>query len=156
MSRSDDWLRVRRDERQALLDRAVEMLAADRRVAAAWLVGSLGRDAADDLSALDLWVVVEDDHMAAIAADRRAFAARIGRPVLVQEAPRNAPPGGAYLLVLYHGEAGSQQVAGTGSRGPAPASQSGHGCCSTASAFPRPSPPRRLPTRPCAAPPSSS
>ena len=110
MSRSDDWLRVRRDERQALLDRAVEMLVADRRVAAAWLVASLGRDAADDLSDLDLWVVVEDDHMPAIAADRRAFAARIGRPVLVQEAPRNAPPGGAYLLVLYPGEAGSQQV----------------------------------------------
>ena len=36
--------------------------------------------------------------------------AAVGSPLLILEAPQNAPAGGAYLLVLYPGQAGPQQV----------------------------------------------
>ncbi|HET9015608.1 MAG TPA: hypothetical protein VFN57_08425 [Thermomicrobiaceae bacterium] len=94
---------------QPLLDRATKFLAADPAVAAAWLAGSLGRDEADDLSDLDLWAAVEDGHMPRVVAARHDLVARLGQPLLVQEATWNVPSGGAYLLVLYPGEAGPQQ-----------------------------------------------
>jgi len=110
MPRSESWLPVRRADRQALLDRTIDVLVADQRVVAAWLTGSLGRGVADDLSDLDLWVVIQDEQMASIAADPAAFARQIAQPLLIQEAPWNAPADGAYLLVLYPGQAGPQQV----------------------------------------------
>ena len=38
--------------------------------------------------------------------------AGVGRALLLEEAPQNAPPGGGYMLVLYGGQAGvgPQQV----------------------------------------------
>ena len=42
--------------------------------------------------------------------NRRAHAARPARPVLVMDNMANAPPEGAYLLVLYAGEVGPQHV----------------------------------------------
>lgn len=106
----DDLLPARRAERAALLQRATDLLAADRRVVAAWLGGSLGRGEADDLSDLDLWVVVADEDCSGVIAGRHEYAARLGRPLLVLEAPQNAPVGGGYLLALYGGTAGPQQV----------------------------------------------
>jgi hypothetical protein len=53
---------------------------------------------------------VRDADVAAVLAERRAFVARPGSPLLVQDLPRNAPPGGAYLLVLYPGGAGPVHV----------------------------------------------
>src|SRR3954462_10102174 len=100
----------RRAERDALLARTVSMLHADPRVVAAWLTGSLGRGDGDDLSDFDVWIIVRDDAMAAVAAERQAIIARIGTPVLIQEAPHNAPPGGAFLLVWYEGAAGVQEA----------------------------------------------
>jgi hypothetical protein len=105
-----DELAHHRAERDAFLARAVAMLRADPRVVAAWLTGSLGRGDGDDLSDLDVWIVVRDDAMAAVAAERQAISARIGTPVLIQEAPHNAPPGGAFLLVWYEGAAGLQEM----------------------------------------------
>lgn len=107
---ADELLRRREDERDLLLRRIVAVLAADERVVAAWLGGSLGRGRGDAWSDLDLWVVIADEHAAAVTEGRRTFVAAVGPPVLVEEAPRNAPAGGAYLLVLYGGEAGAQQV----------------------------------------------
>lgn len=106
----DDLLRARRAEREALLWRATDLLAADRRVVAAWLGGSLGRGEADDLSDLDLWVAVADEDCPTVVAGRREYASRFGRPLLVLEAPQNAPAGGGYLLTLYGGKAGPLQV----------------------------------------------
>jgi predicted nucleotidyltransferase len=107
---SVESLQIRREERAALLQRAIEVLTEDGRVVAAWLFGSLGRGDGDDLSDIDLWVVVADEHMEAVRSIRRDYILSLGKPLLIEEAPQNAPPGGAYLLVLYGGEAGPHQV----------------------------------------------
>lgn len=77
---------------------------------AAWLGGSLGRGTADVWSDPDVWVIVADDEAANVNAARRELVAAVARPVLVEEAPENASPGGAYLLVLYGGATGAHQV----------------------------------------------
>lgn len=105
-----DLLRARRAERDALLARLTALLMDDARVVAAWLFGSLGREDADELSDIDLRVIVADDSRDAIEAMCREYVARLGTPLLVEEAPRNAPAGGAYLLVCYDSPAGLQYV----------------------------------------------
>jgi predicted nucleotidyltransferase len=105
-----ELLQTRHAEHEALLHRAVALLQADMRVLAAWLFGSRGRDTADALSDTDLWIVTTDVDSAAVMAERRECVARVARPVLVHEVLGNAPPHGAYLLVLYPGQAGPHQV----------------------------------------------
>jgi hypothetical protein len=86
------------------------LLEGDDRVVAAWLFGSLGRGDGDALSDLDLWVVVDDEHIGEIVAARREYVAGPGEPLLIEEAPQNGPAGGGYLLALYEGKAGPHQV----------------------------------------------
>ena len=105
-----DLLHTRRAERDALLERITALLMEDTRVVAAWLFGSLGREDADDLSDIDLRVIVADQFSEAINAARREFVARFGKPLLIEEAPGNAPAGGAYLLVFYESRTGLQHV----------------------------------------------
>jgi len=100
----------RRLERDALLARIVAVLEADRRVCAAWLFGSLGRGDEDDLSDIDVWVIVDDEHAEAVKAARREYVTQIAEPLLIEEAPQNAPPEGAYLCVLYPGQTGPLPV----------------------------------------------
>jgi Nucleotidyltransferase domain len=100
----------RRAERDALLGRLARFLQEDDGVAAAWLAGSLGRGDADDLSDLDVWVVVQDEAIGAIRSDPCAWTARLAPPLLALPAPQNAPAGGAYLLALYEGTTGPHQV----------------------------------------------
>lgn len=97
-------------ERTDLIAQATEILRADERVVAAWLAGSLGRGDADAYSDVDLWVVVRDADMAAVREGRRLFVEALRPPVLISEAPQNAPPGGAYLWTLYPGKYGPQHV----------------------------------------------
>ncbi len=106
----DDLLQIRRQERAALLERIDASLRLDERVVAAWLGGSLGRRTADAWSDIDVWVIVADEHSAAVNVARRQFVAAIQTPALIVEAPENAPPGGAYLLVLSSGRTGAHQV----------------------------------------------
>ncbi|MBA2277205.1 MAG: nucleotidyltransferase domain-containing protein [Chloroflexia bacterium] len=103
-------LHQRQKERDDLLATIMETLRADERVVAAWLAGSLGRGDADALSDLDLWVIVENDAIASIAADPRDFVASIAEPCLVIEEPRNASRGGAYLFTHFPGDTGAHQV----------------------------------------------
>ena len=103
-------LRARRAERDALMGRLTKLIEGDDRIAAAWLFGSVGRGDADDLSDLDLRVVVRDEHIDEVCAGRKAYAGQAGEAVLVQEAPQNRPAGGAFLLTLYAGEFGPQEV----------------------------------------------
>src|SRR5262245_25065122 len=105
-----DQLQARRTELDTLLQRAVTLLKADDRVVAAWLGGSFGRGSYDDLSDLDLYVVVPDEHSATINARRHEYVTRLGPPLLIQDVPQNAPPGGAWLLVLYNGSAGPLEI----------------------------------------------
>jgi hypothetical protein len=102
-----------RRERDALLQQLRAVLEADGRVTAAWLFGSLGRGAGDALSDIDLFVVVADQAIPAVVGDRRsvmAQVAQVGEPLLIVEAPQNAPLGGAYQMALYPGADGPHQV----------------------------------------------
>lgn len=94
-------------ERETLLRRVQELAAGDSRIAAVWLFGSLGRGDDDELSDIDIVCAVHDDHLAALIAERHAFMGRAGELLLVQEAPQNAPPGGAYNMAVYAAETGS-------------------------------------------------
>lgn len=69
------------DEQQALVERLTAVLAADPRVHAAWLSGSLGQGAGDAWSDVDITVLVEDEDRPAAIADYRAGHA--GLPPLV-------------------------------------------------------------------------
>lgn len=54
--------------------------------------------------------MIDDARLAAFTAERREYAARLGTPVLVGEAPGAGPAGGDYLLVLYASPAGALHV----------------------------------------------
>lgn len=90
--------------REPLLQRIVESLEADPRVAAAWLMGSIGRGEHDAWSDLDLHVAIHDDFLADFWSERFTLYERVGRPVLIQrEIPSNAQPGGHFQLVIFDG-----------------------------------------------------
>jgi predicted nucleotidyltransferase len=97
-------------ERSMFLEHIENMLRGDERIVAAWVGGSIGRGEADDLSDIDIHLAVADDHCAQLNAERRTFVAEFGEPILVQEAPHNAPPGGAFQLVLYRGTSAPIEV----------------------------------------------
>ena len=99
-----------RAERETLLLKVEAVLREDERVEAAWLFGSLGRGTADDLSDIDLFVVVADEHLPAVIEQKAAFAASPDVPLLTLEAPQNAPPGGAYTAALYDGIYGPHAI----------------------------------------------
>lgn len=98
------------NERKILLDRLKRLLLSDQRIAASWLAGSLGRGAGDELSDLDLWVVVKDEFISQMVSLRRDYAAQIGSPALFVDAPQNAPLGGGYLAVGYEAPAAPHLV----------------------------------------------
>ena len=106
----DDRLQTRSREHEALLKKIQSVLQADQRIVAAWLFGSEGRRTSDVLSDLDVWVIVKDEFIETISAERQRYAARLERPALLLESPQNAPAGGAYLMALYPGQAGVHQV----------------------------------------------
>ena len=103
-------LAVHLAEREAWLAEMVVQLEADERVDAAWLFGSLGRDDADELSDVDLFVIVNDTDFDTFVARRYDFLAQVAQPVLILEAPQNWPPGGVYNMALYPGTSGPHQV----------------------------------------------
>ena len=100
--------------RDALLARIVAHLLADRRVAAAWLEGSFGRNEADRVSDLDLHLAIADpgsqslcshpkprNGYAGAAPERLALVSSFGRPAVIHENHPNAPAGGSFSFVLY-------------------------------------------------------
>ncbi len=105
-----ELLQVRRAEREALLSRLSAQLHRDEHVAAAWLAGAAPEAEVADLSDIDLWLAVADEHVQAHVATRRDYVAAVARPLLVKETPESAPQGGACLLVLYAGQAGPHQA----------------------------------------------
>lgn len=107
---ADDLLQIRRTEHEALLQQAQTLLQADQRIVAAWLFGSVGRRTSDVFSDLDVWVIVKDDYIETMSAERQSYAAQLDRPALLLESPGNAPVKGAYLMALYAGQAGVHRV----------------------------------------------
>jgi hypothetical protein len=118
----DDLLRVRQDERSRLLRRIHVALELDERIRAAWLQGSSARGTTDALSDLDVTVVVSNAAMGGIAggpsrpvgyqavldSPRGRWVTEIAEPLLLLEAPQNAPGGGAFLTSFFAGAAGPQ------------------------------------------------
>ena len=97
-------------EGEALRERVKQALEADEALCAAWLFGSLGRGEADPLSDLDLFLVVPDALLEARIQGRHAYMSQFGKPLLILEAPQNAPLHGAYNMALYDGELGPHQI----------------------------------------------
>jgi hypothetical protein len=86
--------------RDAWLAAASRQLHGDERVAAVWLVGSLGQERGDEWSDVDLALVVRDEDLHGLAERRRSEFGRFGDVLVAIDAP-NAPAGGAYLGVAY-------------------------------------------------------
>lgn len=98
---------VRRDE---LLQHVVEVLAADHRFAAAWMIGSFGRGEQDSISDLDFVVVLtptgsdllQDVSLRSGTSEtRRHLFEQFGTPLIIHETPDNAPAGGSFSVVIY-------------------------------------------------------
>jgi predicted nucleotidyltransferase len=90
-------------ERSQRLQDLNELVREDARVAAAWVYGSLARGNEDDLSDIDVRVVVHEKDFEAALAARYDYVAALGEPIMVLEAPQNRPHGGAYNMVWYQG-----------------------------------------------------
>lgn len=98
--------------RHNLLARLNESLSSDDRFVAAWLTGSLGRNAADVWSDLDLTLVVADSTAQTLCQrpfqtaahttpERLALFSQFGHPALIHENNYNAPAGGTFTCVIY-------------------------------------------------------
>ncbi|MGC4105229.1 MAG: hypothetical protein QM753_02590 [Thermomicrobiales bacterium] len=85
-------------DRDLLLAHIVDQLASDPDVLAIWLEGSLGRGESDDLSDLDIGIVMNDARIADIVTDPGLHARAVVETSLELPAPSNAPKRGAYLL----------------------------------------------------------
>ncbi|MDQ6876832.1 MAG: aminoglycoside 6-adenylyltransferase [Candidatus Dormibacteraeota bacterium] len=89
------------EARDALLDRVVTVLQADRRFVAAWLAGSIASSTADEWSDLDLYTVVRDTDYEAVKGERASLFRRFGPPSLVQEIRDNALAKTFFALIIY-------------------------------------------------------
>jgi len=101
-----------RQSREVLLTNMVTELSNDVRFAAAWLAGSYGRNDADEVSDLDLNLVVAAPYSESLCArqeqvshrttaERFAVFSKFGTPALIHESNNNAPEGGTFTFVLY-------------------------------------------------------
>jgi predicted nucleotidyltransferase len=87
-------------------------LSNDERFAAAWLTGSYSRGEADEVSDLDLTLVVAESYSESLCtraeqvsqqttAERLALFSKFGMPALIHENNNNAPEGGTFTFVMY-------------------------------------------------------
>ncbi len=95
-----------RADRDALLASLLAFLQADPRVRAAWLWGSFGRNEADDLSDLDLWIVIAEESSSAFGLSVRRYAEQTGSFISGAEKPHLGPLGGGYFGSLHEGRHG--------------------------------------------------
>ena len=109
-------LNAYRQSREALLTQITQELAGDNRFLAAWLTGSYGRNDADEVSDLDITVVVarpysnllctRDEQVShSTTGERLALFSEFGRPALIHENNHNAPENGTFTFILYSGSA---------------------------------------------------
>ena len=101
-----------RQSRGDLLTRMIADLSNDERFLAAWLTGSYARNEADEVSDLDLNLVVADPYSDSLCMrqeqishetteERLALFHRFGESALIHENNDNAPDGGTFTFVLY-------------------------------------------------------
>jgi Streptomycin adenylyltransferase len=105
-----------RQSREALITQITHELSNDERFVAAWLTGSYARNDADDVSDLDIRVVVGKPYSEILCArqaqvspitteERLELFRNFGEPALIHENNNNAPKGGTFTFVLYSGSA---------------------------------------------------
>ena len=98
--------------REVLLTSIITELSNDERCMAAWLTGSYARAEEDELSDLDITVVVTEPHSEVLCArqeqvshkttkERLAFFSKFGRPAILHENNHNAPEGGTFTFLMY-------------------------------------------------------
>ena len=108
----EDRLQAYRKRREDLLARIVSDLFGDERFVAAWLTGSYARNDADEISDLDLNLVVAEPFTTLLCTrqeqvshqttqERLALFRRFGEPALIHENNNNAPQDGTFTFVLY-------------------------------------------------------
>ena len=105
-------LNAYRESRDELLTKIVETLSNDERFVAAWLAGSLGRSDADNISDLDVNLVVSDSYSESLCRkfenvssqttnERLNLFSQFGIPAIIYENNNNAPEGGTFTFALY-------------------------------------------------------
>jgi predicted nucleotidyltransferase len=101
-----------RNKREQLLAEIIAKLTDDERFIAGWLTGSYSRNENDEVSDLDLTVVVAETFSKSLCAiqeqvshkttdERFALFCQFGTPSLIHENNNNAPEGGTFTFVLY-------------------------------------------------------
>ena len=133
----DALLQIRRREHEALLQQSLKVLQADQRIMAAWLFGSVGRHTSDVFGDLDLWVIVRDESIETMSAQRQSYAAQLDRPILLLESPGNAPAGVRTSWPCIQDKRGCIRWIGTGSDTQMRVSPVMRCCCLTGEASPR-------------------
>jgi hypothetical protein len=102
--------------REVFLTSIITELSADERCMAAWLTGSYSRRDVDQVSDLDITVVIAEPYSEVLCArqeqvshrttpERFALFTRFGEAALIHENNNNAPANGTFTFVLYAGSA---------------------------------------------------
>ena len=105
-------LKTYQQSREVLLTSIITELSSDERCAAAWLAGSYARNDADEVSDLDIRIVIVEPHSEILCArqeqvsqkttpERLALFSKFGKPALIHENNNNASEGGTFTFVLY-------------------------------------------------------
>lgn len=105
-------LKTYRQSREVLLTSIITELSGDERCIAAWLGGSYARNDADEVSDLDIRIVIAEPYRETLCArqeqvsqkttpERLALFSKFGKPALIHENNNNAPEGGTFTFVLY-------------------------------------------------------
>jgi predicted nucleotidyltransferase len=105
-------LEAYRQSRELLLEKIIRELSSDKRCITAWLAGSYARNDADEVSDLDIKVVIAEPYNENLCArqeqvshkttpERLALFSKFGKPALIHENNNNAPEGGTFTFVLY-------------------------------------------------------
>lgn len=98
--------------RARLLEQITHYLQKDERFAAAWLTGSFGRNDADDISDIDITVVVDNACAKTLCTPtsppeggtieaRYTLFSQFGQPHIVHDVHQNAPADSSFTFVLY-------------------------------------------------------
>lgn len=104
------------NQREVLLKHITETLSKDERFVAAWLIGSYGKNRVDEVSDIDLSLVVAQDYSKTLckkveqtshqtSTERLALFSEFGQPALIHENNNNAPKDATFTFVLYSNSA---------------------------------------------------
>jgi len=116
MSEMKSNLEAYSQSREVLLTSIITELPGDERCVAAWLTGSYARNDADEVSDLDITVVIGEPHSKVLCArqeqvsnkttpERLTLFSKFGQPAAIHENNNNAPEGGTFTFVLYSASA---------------------------------------------------